>query len=463
MRILDILMSPWAIMPEKLVEICAIYQAHARGKKVDLAAVEAAAGKQLDNHAKGYAIQDGVAVVPIEGVISKRMNLFSRISGGVSTQLFERDLLAAADDDAAHGIALLIDSPGGTVDGTQAAMQAVRRAREKKRVVAVVDGLGASAAYWIGSAAEKIFIVDDTTHVGSIGVVATHEDWSKYEEKFGVKTTEITAGRYKRIASEYAPLSPEGRATIQERVDQIYTIFVNDVAVNRGKDVEAVLKDMADGRMFIGQKAIAAGLVDGIKSLPAVIAMLNESAGSSLTGAPAPTSKGEDAMDKVIVCGVECATQEQVDAAIKAALDEARAAGKGEAEAGLDTKLTEARTAAATAERERILAVEANAMPGHEKLLAEMRADGKTSGPEAAQRILAAEKARTAQVASDLAADAPPAAPASERKDSGQKPEVDSKKAAEAARQYVEGQAKTGRRVSYSDAVKHVLAQGNQL
>jgi hypothetical protein len=94
-----------------------------------------------------------------------------------------------------------------------------------------------------------------------------------------------------------------------------------------------------------------------------------------------------------------------------------------------------------------------------------MKADGKTSGPEAAQRILAAEKAKTAQVAKDLAADAPPAAPASEptgSATSSKKPEIDSKKVAKAAQEYVAEQAKAGRTVSYSDAVKHVIENQNR-
>ena len=459
MRVLDVLTSPWAIVPDKLQEMCAIFRAHSRGEKADLAALEAALGKQLDNTSKPYEVIDRVAIVQLEGVIAKRMNIFSRISGGVSTQLFQRDMAQAADDDEADSIIVLIDSPGGTVDGTQAAMQAVRDAHQKKPVVAVIDGLGASAAYWIASAAEQIFIVDDTTEVGSIGVVATHEDWSKYEEKIGVKTTEITAGRYKRIASAHNPLSPEGYASIQEQVDQIYTIFVNDVATNRGRDVETVLKDMADGRLFIGQKAIAAGLVDGIMSLPAAIVMLNESA----TGAHAPNFKGEDQM-KVIICGVECTTQEAVDSAVAAAIEKAKNDAQAKAEGELETKLAAARAegkaAGATAERERIAAIEKNTMPGHEKLVEELKADGKTTGLEAAQRILAAEKARIAQIGKDLESDAPDPAPASERKEKPPKSdESDPKDVARRAQDYVDAETKAGRRVSYADAVAHVMKQ----
>ncbi|MBN2321290.1 MAG: signal peptide peptidase SppA [Acidobacteria bacterium] len=459
MPIVDILSSPWAIVPEKLQEICAIYRAHARGEKADLAAIEAATGKKLDNQPKTYIVRDRVAILPIEGIISKRMNLFTRISGGISTQLFQRDLQVAAEDPEVDSIVLLIDSPGGTVDGTQPAMQAVRDARQQKRVIAVADGQMMSAAYWIGSAAEQIFIVDDTTHAGSIGVVATHEDWSKYEERIGIKTTEIAAGRYKRIASEYAPLSPEGRATIQERVDQIYTIFVNDVAANRGVGVETVLKEMADGRMFIGQKAVMAGLVDGIKTVSAVIAQLNEPAGNTRNGAFAP-KQGETTMEKTIVCGVECTTQEQVDAATKDAIEkavnDARAGAESEAAEKLAKAKEEGISEGAAAERKRILAVEANAMAGHEKLVKEMVDDGKTTGPEAAERILAAEKAKTKQVAADLAADAPPPAPASEATETTSKDKEDNREIARAAQDYVEEQAKKGRKVSYSEAVQHV-------
>jgi ClpP class serine protease len=99
-------------------------------------------------------------------------------------------------------------------------------------------------------------------------------DYSKLEERVGIKTTEIAAGRYKRIASEHAPLTDEGRAYIQALLDEIYTVFVDAVARNRGTDAETVLKDMADGRLFIGRQAVSAGLVDGVSTLDALIADL---------------------------------------------------------------------------------------------------------------------------------------------------------------------------------------------
>jgi hypothetical protein len=117
MKLLDILTAPWAIEPGKLLEIQAIYLAHARGEKADLAAIEARLGKPLANETKPYTIDQGVAILPIEGIIARRANMFMDISGGASTQIVQRDLQAALQDPAVHSILLAIDSPGGSVDG----------------------------------------------------------------------------------------------------------------------------------------------------------------------------------------------------------------------------------------------------------------------------------------------------------------------------------------------------------
>ena len=130
----------------------------------------------------------------------------------------------------------------------------------------------------------------------------------------------------------------------------------------------------------------------------------------------------------------------------------------------MEPKLTKAKeegiSEGAAAERQRILAIEANAMPGHEKLVEEMISDGKTTGPEAAQRILEAEKAKTKQISSDLAADAPDPAPASEGQQTttGDDKE-DPDELAKAAQDYITEQAAKGRTVSYSEAVQHVMKQ----
>ncbi len=95
MRLLDVVTAPCAIQPEKLLEIQAIYATHLRGEKIDIEAVEKRLGRPLNNEPRGYDVIDGVAVLPIHGVIAKRANLFSQISGGVSSELVARDFRAA--------------------------------------------------------------------------------------------------------------------------------------------------------------------------------------------------------------------------------------------------------------------------------------------------------------------------------------------------------------------------------
>lgn len=271
MKIIDVLTSPWAIVPAKLFEIQEIYRTHLRGDKIDIEAIEAKTGAPLKNETKAYQVINDTAVIPIQGVIAKKMNMFARISGGVSTQLVGNDIKDALADDSIKSILLDIDSPGGTVDGTQELADIVFAGREKKPIVAYSDGMIASAAYWIGSAADKIYISGDTIDIGSIGVVASHVDYSGYEKQIGVKTTEIYAGKYKRIDSYYKPLTKEGKQYIQDQVDYLYSIFVDQIAKHKGVSSDTVLKNMADGKIFIGKQAVTAGLVDGVSTFDRLI------------------------------------------------------------------------------------------------------------------------------------------------------------------------------------------------
>ena len=139
----------------------------------------------------------------------------------------------------------------------------------------------ASAGVWIGTAADRVLITNKTDIVGSIGVVTQHIDRSERNRKMGIKVTEIFSGKFKRIASDHAPLSEDGREVIQAHLDYIYTIFVETVAEYRGVTVDDVLARMADGRQFIGQQAIDAGLVDDFATLTQLIGRLNTPSGAS--------------------------------------------------------------------------------------------------------------------------------------------------------------------------------------
>jgi signal peptide peptidase SppA len=161
------------------------------------------------------------------------------------------------------------------VDGTQSLADAVFTARSSgKPIATLASGCMCSAAYWIGCAAQAVYIADNTTLVGSIGVVTNHRDISGAEAAQGIKTTEVYAGKYKRIASQYGPLSADGRKSIQDQLDYTYSIFVDAVAKYRNVSSQTVVSQMADGKTFIGRQSIDAGLVDGVSTLDELIARM---------------------------------------------------------------------------------------------------------------------------------------------------------------------------------------------
>lgn len=395
MRVIDVLTAPWAIMPDKLLEIRSIYDAHTDGKTIDLALIEARLGKPLQNTEQGYAVHSGVAVIPVNGVIGKRMNMFSDISGGASTELIARDINAALEDQSVQSILLHIDSPGGSVDGVENLADIIRAAAQIKPVVSFADGTMASAAYWLGSAADAIVASSSTAQIGSIGVVATHRDVSRAQEMAGIKTTEISAGRYKRIASQYGPLTESGQAEIQRQIDGIYTIFVDAVAQNRGVSAEKVLADMADGRVFLAREAQARGMVDYIASLDATISNMangiwptNLSSRSENMPTPAPnktTATGGQPQPATATAEITIEMLNEKHPQIVAQL----------MQIGAD------------AERERIQSCEDAALPGHEKIVNAMKFDGKSTGADVALAIVQEEKSLRVQHLKDFHANAP--------------------------------------------------------
>ena len=270
--LLHALDAPWACLPEHHATIHHLVEAWARGERVDLQDLEARRGDGLPGPVSGYEVRNGVAVIPVMGTMSPRMNLMADVSGGVSSELLVRDVKTAAADPKIKGIVLQVDSPGGAVAGTQPAAAAVMAARQRKPVFALAEGTMASAAYWLGSAAEQIYLSSGTDQVGSIGVIMRQRDTSQAKAAAGIIDTEIVAGKFKNVGSDNGPLSDPDRAVLQDRVDQIYSVFVGDVARQRGTTVERVLSDMADGRVFIGQQAIDAGLADGVSTLDDLVA-----------------------------------------------------------------------------------------------------------------------------------------------------------------------------------------------
>ena len=420
MTLLELITSAWAIEPEKLREIQAIYATHLRGEKIDIAAIEARLGRPLANDQQAYTVEPGgIAVLRMSGIIAPKANLFMQVSGGMSTQMATRQLESAVADPRVRAIVLAIDSPGGNVIGTPEMAAAVRDMANQKPIVTHSDGSLSSAAYWIGCAANAVYLSGPVVQAGSIGVVVDRS----YNPSSSTQQEHITAGRYKRIAKANEPLSDEARAIVQADVDYVYTLFVDDVARYRGATSEQVLEHMADGRLFRGQQAIDAGLVDGVSTIDALMedmatdparystrrkAVFASAALPSPSAGAAPRDTTSTREKETIMPGEDKATP-----ITRASFEQDHAALFAQLRA-------EFTTLGATQERERIQAVLAvgDGLPGHETLLSGLAFDGKTSAADASLAVLAAEKQQRAAAIAAHKADAPdPAKPSTTPED----------------------------------------------
>ena len=230
---------------------------------------EAEVRAELEREATDYhagTTQGQVAVVPLQGLITPYGSILSILrGGGGGLQAFRASLAEAVADDDISTILIAINSPGGRCDLVPEAAADVRAAGAKKKVVAIASTLAASAAYWIGSQAQEL-IVSPSADVGSIGVFCVHEDWSGFDEQMGIKTTLISAGRYKTAGNMFEPLSEEARKVIQEGVDEVYDQFVTDVAAGRRTTPDAVRSGYGEGACVGAQRAIEMGLADTIET-----------------------------------------------------------------------------------------------------------------------------------------------------------------------------------------------------
>lgn len=277
----------WAILPEKLDLICGILNQRASGISATKEEIQAAMMGQ-EQVAFGDS-QGGVAVLPIYGTIAPKATMMSEFSGGFSCENFTKDFRAALADDSVTAIVFDVDSPGGTVTGVPELAAEIRAARGKKPIVAVANGMAASAAYWLASAADK-FYVTPSGEVGSIGVYTTHQDVSGAMEQAGVKITFIQAAKFKTEGNPYEAPSAGFIAETQKDVDAYYEMFTSDVAAGRNVSVETVKADYGQGRMLMANNALAAGMVDGIQTLDEVVAGLGAVVTSDVSTFTAPNS-----------------------------------------------------------------------------------------------------------------------------------------------------------------------------
>jgi signal peptide peptidase SppA len=267
--------NKWAIMPEVMPKLVQVVNRWAAGVKLDKeAAAEAvAAGRPR----KLEAVSGNVAVLPLFGIVAQRLSMMAELSeGGTSTEMFGAAFDRLLGDSSVGAIVLNIDSPGGSVYGVEELANKIYSARGTKPIYAVANSLAASAAYWIGTAADRLFVTP-SGEVGSVGVLAMHVDYSNFNEKMGVTPTYIHAGKYKVEGHSDAPLDDEAKRAIQASVDDYYDSFTSAIARHRGVSQRDVKSGFGEGRVVRGAKATEMGMADGVKTLEAVLGELTRS------------------------------------------------------------------------------------------------------------------------------------------------------------------------------------------
>ena len=230
-----------------------------------------------------------MAVLTVDGVLAPKMNLMMEISGGTSVQMLSDDFAESVDRPDVRAIVFDLSTPGGSVSLISSLAGQIFNARGQKPIVAVVNTEANSGGYWLAAACDQIIMTEDTAMAGSIGVRMVHRDTSKAQEKAGIKTTHIYSGIYKAMGNSDQPLSDPAAAYLQDQTDYLYSLFVEAVAKYRGVSAEQALANMAEGQIFIGQRAIDAGLVDGIESFDSIINRLSAKKPAYFRGLSMPT------------------------------------------------------------------------------------------------------------------------------------------------------------------------------
>jgi len=351
-------------------------------------------GERMDPRG-GYHVDRGVAVLPIRGTLVNRGAWIGSSSGLTSYEGIARQLDLIAADERVRAVMLDVHSYGGEATGVDDLGRMIRAL--EKPIYAMIDGAGASAAYWIAAATRRVYIAN-SSHGGSIGVVITHASYQQALEEQGVVVTHIHAGADKVLGSPYRDLSEGDREKLQARVDRTYRAFVEAMSEFRNLSTEDVRA--TEAAVFDGPELVERGLADGVTTGRRLLAAIQNDFNNpdpdrepGLTGGnrrtTTSTSRGET-MTKQTEGGASPAAESTYT---QAEVDELLA----EATTGHDEAVATARAESSAAERQRISAIlnceQAQTRP---RLAHKLALSDQAYSAEAAAEILegAAEEAR---------------------------------------------------------------------
>lgn len=256
---------PWLITAGMHKQICAIVEAHVDGT----AHAEDGIAEMFDAPDEQDILQyyKDVAVVDVQGVIGRKVSKIEKSSGVTDVNDIASALVGAAE--TADGIVMRYDTPGGTVTGVPELAMLIRDIGQDTPIVSYVDGMAASAGYWLASQAHGIVTTPSST-TGSIGVYMALLDSSRALEQEGYSMEVIKAGKYKGIGIQGTSLTAEQRNLLQGEVNQLHEMFKGAVKIGRGN----INDDLMQGQDFMGEDAVKLGLADTLGNLDEAVGLV---------------------------------------------------------------------------------------------------------------------------------------------------------------------------------------------
>ncbi len=211
-----------------------------------------------------FSNKEGVGIIELKGLI-------------ITSEQVLKNLTSFRNNPKIKSIILRIESPGGSVGAAQEIFEDVKRTNEVKPVVASMGSMGASGGYYAALGAEKI-IANPGTMTGSIGVIVKFPNLEGLFDKIGYKSEVIKSGAMKDVGASNRPITDQERALMQGLIDNVFNQFVQAVAESRGMPEETV-RELADGRIFSGEQAFEAGLIDDLGNFTDAVTMAAELGG----------------------------------------------------------------------------------------------------------------------------------------------------------------------------------------
>jgi signal peptide peptidase SppA len=233
----------------------------------------------------GYEMHGSVAMLSLSGPLTKTVSSMSEMVGGTGMIAFAASLAQAAADPAAKSIVMVVDSPGGSVDGTEELYQCIQDAAAVKPVYAYAPDLCASAAFYAACGASALY-AGPLAAIGSIGCYTVLTDSSKAAEMEGYSVVVVGDGEMKGTGVDGTPITDAQKADVLRVIKDRNAHFVTAVSKGRGIPI-ATARSLADGRIHIGAKAQALGLTDGTCRMSDLIAKIQGDPAAML---PARTS-----------------------------------------------------------------------------------------------------------------------------------------------------------------------------